>query len=106
MGTLKLHNRPLYSSMLMGTLAVDGWAVTVVLQGGDWAGCGPPTLLLAVLNVIAHPSMASLPISYHSMWHYNCHGSLTLSTLSAHTKKSYNSAHPIKITTILLIMTK
>jgi len=28
--------------------------------------------LLAVPNVTAHPSTASVPTSYYSMWHYNC----------------------------------
>ena len=30
----------------------------------------PPSPLLAVPNVIAHPSTASVPTSYYSMWHY------------------------------------
>ena len=32
-------------------------------RGGDWAGCGPAQSLLAVLNVTAHPSTASIPIT-------------------------------------------
>jgi len=44
---------------VIGTLAVDGWA-------------GPPRPLLAVPNVTAHPSTASVPTSYYSMSHYNC----------------------------------
>ena len=40
-GTLKPHsNGPLYSITVVGTLAVDGWAVTQ--RGGAWAGCPPP----------------------------------------------------------------
>ena len=31
----------------------------------------PPSPLLAVPNVTAHPSTASVPTSYYSMWHYN-----------------------------------
>jgi len=43
MPTLKLHsnglNGPLYNNTVIGTLAVDGWAVTFGIQrGGDWAG--------------------------------------------------------------------
>jgi len=34
-------NGPLYSNMVIGTLAVDGWAVTFGTRGGAWAGCGP-----------------------------------------------------------------
>ena len=37
------------------------------------AGCGldqsPPR---CIPNVTSHPSTASVPTSYHSMWHYNC----------------------------------
>ena len=36
-------------------------------RGGDWTGP-----LLAVPNVTAHPSTASVPTSYYLMWHYNC----------------------------------
>ena len=39
-GTLKPHsNGPLYSITVVGTLAVDGWAV--IQRGGAWAGCPP-----------------------------------------------------------------
>jgi len=63
MGTLKPQsNRPLYSSMVIGTLAVDGWAVSF---GTARRGLG--SLLLAVSNVTAHPSTASVPTSYYSM---------------------------------------
>jgi len=32
----------------------------------------PPRPLLAVPNVTAHPSTATVPTSYYLMWHYNC----------------------------------
>ena len=32
----------------------------------------PPSPLLAVPYVTAHPSTASIPTSYYLMWHYNC----------------------------------
>jgi len=45
MGTLKPHsNRSLYSNTVIGTLAVDAWAVTMlhlVQRRGAWAGWGP-----------------------------------------------------------------
>jgi len=42
MPTLKLHsNGLLYSNTVIGTLAVDGWAVTFGTARRDWAGCGP-----------------------------------------------------------------
>jgi len=46
---------------VVGTLAVDGWATVLHLEqrGGDWAG--PLSPLIAVPNVTAHPSTASVP---------------------------------------------
>jgi len=41
-------------------------------EEGTGRGPSPPRLLLAVQNVTAHPSTASVPTSYYSMWHYNC----------------------------------
>jgi len=38
---------------------------------GPRQAAAPPSPLLAVSNVIAPPSMASVPTSYHLMWHYN-----------------------------------
>jgi len=40
-------------------------------KGPGLAAGGPPSFLLAVPNVTAHPSTASVPTSYCSMWHYN-----------------------------------
>jgi len=61
-------NRPSYSSnTVIGTLAVVGWAVTfgTARRGlGGAAACPLPRPLLAVPNVTAHPSTASVP----SMW--------------------------------------
>jgi len=55
---------------VIGTLAVDGWAVTF---GTARRGLGgPPSPLLAVPNVTTHPSTASVPTSYCLMWQYNC----------------------------------
>ena len=34
-------NEPSYSNTVIGTLAVDGWTVTLVQRGGDWAGPQP-----------------------------------------------------------------
>ena len=52
MGTLE----PLYSNTVIGTLAVDGWAVTF----GTASGAAPPIPLIALPNVTAHPSTASI----------------------------------------------
>ena len=55
MGTLKrLSNGPLYSNTVIGTLAVDGWAVTFSTTRRDWACCGPAHPLPVVPNVTAH----------------------------------------------------
>ena len=49
----------------------------LVQRRGEWAGPQPAAKpLLAVPNVTAHPSTASVPTSYYSMWHYNCLWSL------------------------------
>jgi len=55
--------------MVIGALAVDGWAVAF---GTARRGLGGACPLLAEPNVTAHPSMASEPTSYYLMWHYNC----------------------------------
>jgi len=69
MGTLKMQNNgPLYGNTVIGTLAVVRWAVT---SGTARRGLSPPRSLLAVPNVTAHPSTASVPTSYYLMWHYN-----------------------------------
>ena len=63
----------------------DGWGwgqKFVPVQISRWVGCyiwyseeqsglvaAPPSPLLAVSNVTAHPSTASVPTSYCSMWH-------------------------------------
>jgi len=58
MGTLKLQsNGPLYSNTVIGVMAVDGWAVTF------GTARSAPRPLLAVPNVTAHSSTASVPTS-------------------------------------------
>jgi len=49
---------------VIGSLAVDGWAVTF---GTARRGLGRAGPLLAVPNVTAHPSTASVPTSYYAM---------------------------------------
>jgi len=67
MGTLKPQSSgPLYGNTVIGTLAVDGWAVTF---GTARRGLGGLSPLLAVPNVTADPSTASVPTSYYSMCH-------------------------------------
>ena len=69
MGTLKPQsNGPLYSNTVINrpTLIVDGYRLLHLVQRGRaWAGAAaPPSPLLAVPNVTAHPSTANAPISY------------------------------------------
>ena len=47
----------------VGTLAIDGWSVTFGTARRGWAGPQPAQALLAVTDVTAHPSMASVPIT-------------------------------------------
>jgi len=61
-----------------------GRLLHLVQRGGDWVGPQPARPLLAVPNVTAHPSTASVPTSYWSMWHYNCLWSLKGQTLIKH----------------------
>ena len=55
----------LFSITVIGTLAVDGWAVTF---GTARRGLGGPHRC-SLLNVT---STASVPTSYQSMWRYDC----------------------------------
>jgi len=44
MGTLKPQsNGPLYNNTVIGTLVVDGWAVTFGTARRELGGCGPAT---------------------------------------------------------------
>jgi len=75
MATLKAQsNGSLYINTVIGTLAVDGWAVTFGTARRGLGGLGPRPYspLLAVPNVTAHPSTTSVPTSYYSMWQCNC----------------------------------
>jgi len=56
-GTLTPHsNRPLYRSTVIGTLAVDGWAVTFGTVRSGLGGLRPrPNPLLTVPNVNSPP---------------------------------------------------
>ena len=93
-------NKTVEQRTMIGTLAVDGWAVTFGTARRGLGGLGrcpvppcctkcnghyiwnseegpgragaTPSPLLAVPNVTAHPSTAGVPTSYYLMWHYNC----------------------------------
>jgi len=71
MGTLKPQsNEPLYSNTVIGTQAVDGWAVTFGTARRGLSGLGlRPVPFSLYPNVTAHPSTASVPTLCHSMRH-------------------------------------
>jgi len=61
--TKTVEQGPSYGNTVIGTLAVDGRAVT-------FGTARRP--LLAVPNVTAHPATTSVPTLYYSMYHCNC----------------------------------
>ena len=62
------ERRPLYSNTVIGTQAVDGWAVTLVQRGGACAGCGraqsPPRCTKCKSPLI---NGQCIPTSYYSV---------------------------------------
>ena len=82
MATLKLQsNGPLYGITVIGTLAIDGRAVTfgTARRGLDGLEPTQSTPLLTVPDVTA-----SVPTSYYLMWHYNCLWTLNGYGVSGH----------------------
>ena len=78
-GPRRLRDNDDDDDTVIGTLAIDGWTVTLgtARRGlGEKEGPGraeaPLSPLLAVPNVTVHPSTASVPTSYYSMRQYNC----------------------------------
>ena len=84
MGTLKPHAVQRTIIQQYGDWYTGRWWVSREILLPTWVGCciwyseeGPgraatlPSPLLAVRNVTAHPSTASIPTSYYLMWHYN-----------------------------------
>jgi len=68
MATLKPQsNGPLYNNTVIGTLAVDGWAVTfgTAMRGGDWAP-------LAVPKCNSPPINGQCTNFILAMWYYSC----------------------------------
>jgi len=60
--------------MVIGTLAVDGWAVTFGTARRGCAGCTSFILFdgWAVTFGTARRAVLAVPASYYLMWHYNC----------------------------------
>jgi len=71
MGTLKPQsNSPLYRNSVIGTLTVDGWAVTFGTAMRGLGGLRPRPIPSSLYQI--PPINGSLPTSYCSMWHCNC----------------------------------
>jgi len=68
--TLKSQSNKQYSDWYTGHWWV-GCYIWYCKKGPGQAGA-LPSPLLAVPNVTAHPSTASVPTLYYLMWHYNC----------------------------------
>ena len=59
-------NGTLCSNAVIGTLAVDGWAVTWYSEEGPGrAAAAPSPPLLVVSNITAYPSTSSVQTSYY-----------------------------------------
>ena len=82
-------NKDVYNTVI-GTLAVDMRAVTFGTARGTGRAVAPPSPLLAVPNVTAHPSTASVATSYYLVWHYNCLWTLKGYTAIARVVNNYN----------------
>jgi len=65
-------NGPFYSNTRLVHWPLMGGLLHLVQRGWAWAGWAPPSPLLAVPNVTAHPSTASVPTKYYLMWYCNC----------------------------------
>ena len=63
---------PLYSNTVIGTLAIDVGCYIWYNEERPEQAAAPPSPLLVIPNVTAHPSTASVPASHYLMWHYNC----------------------------------
>jgi len=71
-------NGPSYSNTVIGTLAVDGWAVTFGTTWGDWAELQPakaPPCCTKCNSPPINGQCTNFVLAY-SMWHYNCLWSL------------------------------
>ena len=62
----------------------------MVQRVGPVHAVAPPSPLLAVPNVTAHPSTASVATSYYLMWHYNCLWTLKGYTAITRVVNDYN----------------
>jgi len=75
-----------------GDWYTDRWWVGFYIwysEEGPGRAAVPPSPLLAMPNVTAHPSTASVPTLCCSMWHYNCLCRLKLTMMIKHWKYSF-----------------
>jgi len=72
MGKLKRQrNGPLYSSMVIGALAVDGWAVTFGTARISLGGLRPRPVASSLHQINSPPTDGQCTNFIFSMWHYN-----------------------------------
>ena len=72
MGTLKPQSNEPLNSNAVTDWYTGHWYVGCYIwysEEGPGRAVAPPSPLLTVPNVTAHPSTASVPTSYYSMWH-------------------------------------
>jgi len=88
---MRYTNRHFTYLLTLLTLAVDGWAVIFAnwySEEGPGRSAAPPRPILAVPNVTAHPSTASVPTSCYSTWHrHSSSSSSSSSSSTADTRK-------------------
>jgi len=65
-------NGPLFSYTWLVHWPLMRGLLHLVQRGGARAGCGPAQSPPHCTKCNSHPSTASVPTSYYSMWHYNC----------------------------------
>ena len=66
MGTKPQSNGPLYSNTVIGTLVVDGWAVTFGTARRGLGGLRPRPVLSSLYQT-THPSTARVPTSLYDV---------------------------------------
>jgi len=94
MDTLKSNG---LSNTVIGTLAVDGWAVRFGTARRRLGGLRrPPNPFIAVPNVTAHPSTASVPTSFYIIFIFIYYNG---STIQYKTRRALGRAHvpPTKV---------
>jgi len=70
------NNGPLYINTVIGTLAVDGWAVTFGTTKRGLGGLQPRLVYSSLYQLCYRPPINGECSKCYSMWHYKCLWSL------------------------------